>query len=38
MQTKDGIEEIKKYSRQSKEEDERLLKDEPVNSQMQLLA
>lgn len=38
MQTKEGIEEIKKYSRQSKEEDERQSKNEPPNSQMQLLA
>ena len=38
MQTKEGIEEIKKYSRQSKEEDERQSKNEPANSQMQLLA
>ena len=38
MQTKEGIEEIKKYSRQSKEEDERQSKNEPPSSQMQLLA
>lgn len=38
MQTKEGIEEIKQYSRQSKEEDERQSKNEPPNSQMQLLA
>mgnify|MGYP002626155294 FL=1 len=38
MQTKEGIEEIKKYSRQSKEEDDRQSKNEPPNSQMQLLA
>ena len=34
MQTKEGIEEIKKYSRQSKEEDDRQSKNEPPNSQM----
>ena len=38
MQTKEGIEEIKKYSRQSKEEDDRQSKNEPPNSQMNLLA
>ena len=38
IQTKEGIEEIKKYSRQSKEEVERQSKNEPANSQMQLLA
>ena len=38
MQTKEGIEEIKKYSRQSKEEDDRQSKNEPPNSQMNLLS
>ena len=38
MQTKESIEEIKKYSRQSKEEDDRQSKNEPPNSQMNLLS
>ena len=38
MQTKEGIEEIKKYSRQSKEEDDRQSKNEPANSQMNLFS
>jgi len=38
MQTKEGIEEIKKYSRQSKEEDDRQSKNEPPNSQMNLIS
>ena len=38
MQTEEGIKEIKKYSRQSKEEDDRQSKNEPPNSQMQLFA
>ena len=38
MQTKEGIEELKKYSRQSKEEDELQSKNEPPNSQMNFLS
>ena len=38
MQTEEGINEIKKYSRLSKEEDDRQSKNEPPNSQMQLFA
>ena len=37
MQTKEGIDEIKKYARQSKEDDERQSKNEPANSQLKLL-
>ena len=38
MQTKEGIEELKKYSRESKKEDEAQSKNEPPNSQMNFLA
>ena len=38
MITEDGIEEIKKYARKSKEEDDIQSKKEPPNSQMQLIA
>ena len=38
MQTPDSIEEIKKYARLSKEEDEKQSQNEPQNSQMALLA
>jgi protein phosphatase 1G len=38
MQTPDSIEEIKKYARSSKEEDEKQSQNEPQNSQMALLA
>jgi len=38
MITDDGIEEIKKYARKSKEEDDIQSKKEPPNSQMQLIA
>ena len=38
MVTPDSIEEIKKYARQSKEEDELQSKNEPPNSQMQLIS
>ena len=37
MQTPDGIEEIKKHARKSKEEDDIQSKNEPPNSQMQLI-
>ena len=37
MQTPESIEEIKKYARMSKEEDELQSKNEPPNSQMQLI-
>ena len=38
MQTKEGVEELKKYSRQSKEEDDLQSKNEPPNSQMNFLS
>ena len=38
MVTPESIEEIKKYARQSKEEDELQSKNEPPNSQMQLIS
>jgi protein phosphatase 1G len=38
MQTPDSIEEIKKYARKSREEDEKQSQNEPQNSQMALLA
>ena len=38
MQTPESIEEIKKYARMSKEEDEKQSKNEPPNSQMNLLS
>ena len=38
MQSPESIEEIKKYARMSKEEDELQSKNEPPNSQMQLIA
>ena len=38
MQTTESIEEIKKYARMSKEEDEKQSKNEPPNSQMNLLS
>ena len=38
MQTPESIEEIKKYARMSKEEDENQSKNEPPNSQMNLLS
>ena len=38
MITEEGIEEIKKYARKSKEEDDIQSKKEPPNSQMQLIA
>ena len=38
MQTSESIEEIKKYARQSKEEDDEQAKNEPANSQMQLFS
>ena len=38
MQTTESIEEIKKYARMSKEEDEIQSKNEPPNSQMQLIS
>ena len=38
MQTPDGIEEIKKYARLSKEQDDIQSKNEPPNSQMQLIS
>ena len=38
MQTPESIEEIKKYARMSKEEDEKQSKNEPSNSQMNLLS
>ena len=38
MQTPESIEEIKKYARESKEEDELQSKNEPPNSQMQLIS
>ena len=37
MQTKEGLEELKKYSLQSQEEDKLQLKKEPSNSQIQFL-
>ena len=38
MQTSEGIEEIKKHARKSKEEDDIQSKNEPPNSQMQLIS
>ena len=38
MQTPEGIEEIKKHARKSKEEDDIQSKNEPPNSQMQLIS
>ena len=38
MATKEGIEEIKKYARKAKEEDDIQSKNEPPNSQMQLIS